>query len=208
MYPFLQENKNLIETKKIRLSTRISRRVGNLGDVIHDSDLKEKYHSIVTEELKKSIIGLIYEQAQEDFLYTDDYTKEIEKVFLQKKYSHQYAIVGFNFLNLLNNYQFESSIAEKVGNNFLYKIGDYYGVEVFVNAYLSMDDNKILFCNSIFYDIDEHKEETPEEYKVNFSVRMDVRDALLLYVIDNKDDPNYGKWISKTRDSKIDDITI
>lgn len=217
-YDFIKLNSSLRNFTKIQVSHSSSNLGGAFG-----IDMVDKVQSMQISEciqtLFKKITSELIKTKNIDYIQIDDinldynFPPELINKVTQTKFS-----------TMIVNAKLGASIQDTVGysphlnsnvintNGLMYKIGSFFGKEVYVDPYMRWNDARIILFDDVVMNFDnftsyENSEATfATRTIIEFGYQMMTSGSMLLYVISDKNDPNYGEYLRITRDEKIDKI--
>ena len=217
-YDFIKLNSSLRNFTKIQVSHSSS----NLGSAF-GIDMADKVQSMQISEciqsLFKKITSELTKTKNVDYIHIDEINLDYN---FPPELINKVAQTGFS--NMIVNGKLGASIQDSVGysphlnsnvintNGLMYKIGSFFGKEVYVDPFMRYNDNRIILFDDIIMNFDnfssyENNEATfTPRTIIEFGYQMIPSNSLLLYVVSDKNDPNYAEYLRTTRDEKIDKI--
>lgn len=217
-YDFIKLNSSLRNFTKIQVSHSSSNLGGAFG-----FDMSDKVQSMQISEC----IQTLFRKITLELINTKnvDYI-QIDEINLDYNFPPELInkVAQTKFRTMIVNSKLGVSIQDSVGysphlnsnvintDGVMYKIGSFFGKEVYVDPYMRYNDNQIILFDDIIMNFDnfssyENNESTfASRTIIEFGYQMVTSNSMLLYVISDKNDPNYGEYLRVTRDEKIDKI--
>lgn len=217
-YDFIKLNSSLRNFTKIQVSHSSSNLGGAFG-----IDMVNKVQSM---QISECIQGL-FKNISSELIKTKniDYI-QISEINLDYNFPPELInkVAQTGFSTIIVNSKLGASIQDSVGysphlnpnvintNGVMYKIGSFFGKEVYVDSYMRYNDNRIILFDDIIMNFDNFSSYETNESTfatrnvIEFGYQMITSSSMLLYVISDKNDPNYGEYLRITRDEKIDKI--
>lgn len=217
-YDFIKLNSSLRNFTKIQVSHSSS----NLGSAF-GIDMADKVQSMQISEciqsLFKKITSELIKTKNVDYIQIDEINLDYN---FPPELINKVAQTGFS--TMIVNSKLGASIQDSVGysphlnsnvintNGLMCKIGSFFGKEVYVDPFMRYNDNRIILFDDIIMNFDnfssyENNEATfATRTIIEFGYQMIPSNSMLLYVVSDKNDPNYGEYLRVTRDEKIDKI--
>ena len=216
-YSFLKPNHQLHQFDKMRCGY-VSPTV--MPDLITEDHVNKMVLNELTQSFIKELSKCLLNTNIFDYIEVKDIDIDFTfpPVLMHKVQSKRYQ-------NVIVSSKMGASIQDSVGysaysnsnvvntSGTLYKVGKFFNSDIWVDPYMRYNDNRMIFFNDVFYNIGElfmnenissntfaPRTEIILEYKLLTNI------SEILYVIGDRDDPNYKDYLRIQRDQKIDQI--
>jgi hypothetical protein len=216
-YSFLKPNHQLHQFDKMRCSY-VSPIV--MSDLITEDHVNKMALNELTQSFIKELSKCLLNTNIFDYIEVKDI--DIDFTFLPVL---MHKVQSKRYQNVIVSSKMGASIQDSVGysaysnsnvvntSGALYKVGKFFNSDIWIDPYMRYNDNRMIFFNDVFYNIGElfmnenissntfaPRTEIILEYKLLTNI------SEILYVIDDKNDPNYKDYLRIQRDQKIDQI--
>jgi hypothetical protein len=215
-YDFIKLNSSLSNFKKIKVSYLLLNLESAFGNSMND-----KIQNILIDEC----IKILFKEIISELTITKkfDYI-QIDEVNLNYNFPPELInkIIKTKFSNMILNNKLGSSIQDSTGyyphsnsniintnTNGLYKIGNFFAKKVYVDAYMNYNYNRIILFDEIIMNFDNfllYKNDEATRIIIEFGYQIVSNNSMLLFVVNDKTDPNYSEYIRLSRDEKINKI--
>lgn len=213
--PYLKEDSSLTNFKTISFTVNVDS-ISNL--------IEAQIHSEITQSISRELLKMLNDT--EDITLIDYIGKSINDgrlykdiIDLIKANEFKYVITNGQVGSIMqdsNSFHYDISDASVKQIIHPYSIGSVYSSKIFVDPYMSYDDNRLIMFNDLHLNFKDFKKEVNNNsiyqhhglsnIKIESEFAIKKSDSKVIYIVESKDSDGYLKFKSLIRDKKIDKI--